>query len=56
MVIILVQEKLSHIQGMDPIINEYRVDALNFGSVLNTANRLLYTMMSHYAAFGRIGH
>ena len=42
------------------LVNVYntpnRVKALNSGSVLNTGNRLLYTIMSHFAAFGCIGH
>ena len=29
------------------------VNAINSGSVLNTGNRLLYTMMSYFAAFIR---
>ena len=33
-----------------------RVNALNSGYVLNTGNGLLYTMMSHFAAFDRITH
>ena len=37
-------------------IHRYKVNAQNFGSLINTGNMLLYTMMSHFAAFGRIGH
>ena len=33
-----------------------RVKALNYGSALNIGNRLLYIMMNHFAAFGRITH
>ena len=33
-----------------------RVNALNSASELNTGNRLLYTIMSQFAAFGRITH
>ena len=32
------------------------VNALNSGSVLNTENKLRYTMISHFAALGRITH
>ena len=31
-----------------------RVSALNFGSVLNTGNRPLYTMIGRFAAIGTI--
>ena len=42
----------------DICITSSRLNALNSGSVLNTinGNRLLYTMKSHFAAFGRISH
>ena len=33
---------------------DFRVKALKSGSVLNTGNMFLYTMMSGFAAFGRI--
>ena len=32
----------------------HRVNALNFGSLLNTGNRPLYTMVGRFATFGRI--
>ena len=33
-----------------------RVKALNSGSGLNTWNKILYTIMSHFVVFGRITH
>ena len=48
--------KLARNHKFSEFLKSYWVNALNFGSVLNTGNRLLYTIMSHVAAFGRITH